>query len=104
MEKKIAVVGSGIGIKSLALAALTATIPRNIQIVTLDQAQKQLDAERELEDATIRGINQMNQKNIELEFNSLNNIFIPQGSYVAKGKHRKGNNSKRPKPRKNKKR
>lgn len=101
MEKKI-VVGSGIGMKSLRLAALAATLPKNIQVVTLDQVQKQLNDEKELEDAAIRGINKMNQKNIELEFNSLRNIFIPQGSYVAKGKHRNGNNSKRPKPRKNK--
>ncbi|MEN5308772.1 hypothetical protein ABE425_14745 [Chryseobacterium cucumeris] len=92
-EKKIKIMGLGLSAVSIA-----ATLPKSIQVIATDLEQER----KKVEDAGIRSINKLNQSAIEDTFNSLSNIYIPHKSHVSTVKHRLGNNSKRPKPRKKK--
>lgn len=96
MEKKIGVIGMATHMTALA------QLPDNVRIVDEANVDEWMKQDQETRDALVRGINRMNNARVEGEMSSLQNFYMPQGAYVAKGKHRKGNNSKRPKPRKKK--
>lgn len=98
-ENKIAIIGTALQVTSLAV--ITAYLPKNIQVATVDQAKELLSKEEEAKDDLIRAVNKVNSLNVEGSI-ALQNFYMPTGAHVAKCKHRNGNNSKRPKHRKKK--